>query len=124
MPPKAQQRAITRSRVMRDRHVKSITETYSNAFQVELGAVSESELEVRIDSFEEIESKFRREQEAVIDALIMVGTIGEFDRVDKPVSKLVDEMYFKVRHIISQLLKRKPSILFISCTNSKRVTES
>ncbi|KAF0742957.1 Integrase catalytic domain-containing protein [Aphis craccivora] len=68
--------------------------------------VLRSELDVRIEAFETIVSKFRLEQKAVVDALIMNDCIEEFNEVDEPVSKYVEEMYFKVKHIISRLSKK------------------
>ncbi|CAI6369436.1 unnamed protein product [Macrosiphum euphorbiae] len=103
---RAMQRAVQRPRFMRDRHLKSITDIHSLAMQVESGVVEKCELDVRIESFETIVSKFRLEQEAVVDVLIMHDCIEQFDEVDEPVSKAVEEMYFNVKHIISRLSKK------------------
>jgi len=100
------QRAITRSRFMRDRHFKSIVDMHSLAVQVESGDVEKCELDVRIDFLETIVSKFRLEQEAVVDTLIMSDNVEEFDEADEPVSKSVEEIYFKIKHIISRLSKK------------------
>lgn len=108
------QRAITRSRFMRDRHFISIRDMHTLAVQVESGDVEKCELDVRIDSFETIVSKFRLEQEAVVDALIMNDNIEEFDEVDEPVSKSVEEMYFKIKHIISCLSKKDSQLTTIA----------
>ncbi|CAI6354304.1 unnamed protein product [Macrosiphum euphorbiae] len=103
---RAMQRAVQRPRFMRDRHLKSITDIHSLAMQVESGVVEKCELDVRIESFETIVSKFCLEQEAVVDVLIMHDCIEQFDEVDEPVSKAVEEMYFNVKHIISRLSKK------------------
>lgn len=58
---RAAQRAIQRPRFMRDRHLKSITDIHSLAMQVESGVVEKCELDVRIESFETIVSKFHLE---------------------------------------------------------------
>jgi len=99
---------------MRDRHFISIRDMHTLAVQVESGDVEKCELDVRIDSFETIVSKFRLEQEAVVDALIMNDNIEEFDEVDEPVSKSVEEMYFKIKHIISCLSKKDSQLTTIA----------
>jgi len=92
---------------MRDRHFKSIRDMHTLAVQVESGDLEKCELDVRIESLKTFVSKFRLEQEAVVDTLIMNDNIEEFDKADEPVSKSVEEMYFKIKHIISRLSKKE-----------------
>jgi len=92
---------------MRDRHFKSIRDMHTLAVQVESGDLEKCELDVRIESLKTFVSKFRLEQEAVVDTLIMNDNIDEFDKADEPVSKSVEEMYFKIKHIISRLSKKE-----------------
>lgn len=103
------QRALQKARFMRDRHLKSIADVHSLALMVEGGTVEPCELELRVDSFHESVSKFRQEQESIVESLIVFDRVDEFDELDEPVCKTMDDMYLMVKRIISRLSPECPA---------------
>lgn len=101
------QRVLTRSRFMRDRHIKSVQDICSLAAKVENNEADKLELEVRLDSLNNMITQFRKEEDFIVDSLIVLGNVEEFETFDAPITASMDVMYFESRRIISRVFSQK-----------------
>jgi len=86
---KKAEKALTRSRLLRDRTFKSIKEIYSYALSFENKSEQVASLSSRIQILKETFHRFREKQSVVIDALMDLGRDDEFEKADS-----MELMYF------------------------------
>lgn len=67
---------------MLDARVKAIKNIYSLAVQVENNKSDKIELELCLDFLNELATQYRKEENCMVDLLIILKKVEEFDKLD------------------------------------------
>jgi len=112
MPPKkeeASENALARARVKRDIILNSIKGIHVTALAARADADRVPSLIIHAEDLNQYVEQFQRQQDAIINALIDLNRVTEFDKDDRPMIASMESMRLEIKTVVASVSEIKSS---------------
>jgi len=121
MPPKKEEtpeNALARARVKRDNVLNSIKSIHATALAARADADRVPSLIIHADDLNEYVEQFQRQQDVIINALIDLNRIAEFDQDDRPMIASLESMRLEIKTVVASVVPVSASEIKSSSSSS------
>lgn len=104
MPPKVQDSpeiVLTRARVKRDDILNSIKGIYATALEARSDVSRVPSLIIHVEDLNRLVEQFQSQRDVIINALVDLNRIAEFEQVDRPVVTSMESMRLEIKTIVA-----------------------
>ncbi|XP_050544224.1 uncharacterized protein LOC126907164 [Daktulosphaira vitifoliae] len=91
-----EEKTLIGARTLRDSSLKSITEIHKFAIKFKSDISLKEQFEVRVRQLSVLEKQFREHQQAIVNALIELNRVEEFDSIDSTVTLEMENMFYDI----------------------------
>ncbi|XP_022165266.1 uncharacterized protein LOC111030183 [Myzus persicae] len=112
MPPKKEEtpeNALARARVKRDNVLNSIKSIHVTALAARADAGQVPSLTIHAEDLNQYVEQFQRQQDAIINALIELDRVAEFDRDDRPMIASMESMRLEIKTVVANVVPARVS---------------
>lgn len=121
MPPKKEEtpeNALARARVKRDNVLNSIKSIHATALAARADADRVPSLIIHADDLNEYVEQFQRQQDVIINALIDLNRVAEFDQDDRPMIASLESMRLEIKTVVASVVSTSASEIKSSSSSS------
>jgi len=121
MPPKKEetpQNALARARVKRDNVLNSIKSIHVSGLAARADAGRVPSLIIHAEDLSQYVEQFQRQQDIIINALIDLDRVAEFDHDDRPMIASMESMRVEIKTVVASVVSASVSEIKSSSSSS------